>query len=218
MFVYTALGDSITRGVGATCPAHAYPRQLAGMLRSRRKRACSQVVARSGWTSTDLLRALGDIDPIRLRNSTATSIWIGADNLVLAGLSMLGGADKRVIPDTLARYQRDLSVILKWIRSVSPTPIVLCTQYNPFPKSAIAAEAIAALNSVTQQAAGQHRVALAPTHRWFEGRQPELIAGYRSGRLEDAQGGSLPVHPNDLGHRVIAQGLLPLMANPGNKS
>ncbi|MBB6672215.1 SGNH/GDSL hydrolase family protein [Cohnella nanjingensis] len=213
MIVYTAMGDSITHGLGATCPAQAYPQRIAGMLRSRHRHACSQVVANSGWTSTDLLHALLDLDPIQLRNSTATSVWVGGDNLVLAGLSMLSGADKRMIPDMLSRYQRDLTVMIKTIRRVSRTTIVLCTQYNPFPKSAIAAEAIAALNGVTMQAARHHHVILAPAHRWFEGRQPQLIAGYRSGRLEDAQGRSLPVHPNDLGHQVIAQGLMPFMMN-----
>ncbi|TVY04186.1 SGNH/GDSL hydrolase family protein [Cohnella terricola] len=209
MIVFTAMGDSITSGVGATCPAKAYPQRIAGMLHSQHKNAFLQVEAYPGWTSLDLLHALRNLDPIQLRHSTVTSIWVGGDDLVLAGVSMLKGADKRMIADILSRYKRDLLLMIKTIRSVSRTSIVLCTQYNPFPKSSIATEAIAALNGVTAQAAKQCHVSLAPTHRWIDGRQPELIDGYRTGRIEDALGGTFPVHPNNLGHKVLAHGLLP---------
>jgi len=208
MIAYTAMGDSITSGVGATCLAKAYPQRILGLLHSQHKSACLQVEAYPGWTSLDLLRALNQ-DPTRLRNSTVVSIWVGGDDLVLAGISMLKGADKRVIPDILSRFKHDMSKIIITVRKFSPTKIVLCTQYNPFPNSSIAIEAIAALNGITEQVAKSHHVFLAPTHRWFEGRQPQLISGYQTGRLEDAQGGTLPVHPNNLGHQLIAQRLIP---------
>jgi len=218
MIVYTALGDSITSGVGATCSAKAYPRRIAGMLHSQHKKAFLQVEAYPGWTSLDLLHALKNLDPMQLSNTTATSIWVGGDDLVFAGISMLKGADQRIIPDTLSRYKRDLILMIKMIRSVSRTSIVLCTQYNPFPESSIATEAIAALNGVTAQVAEQCHVSLAPTHRWINGKQPQLIAGYRTGRIEDALGGTLPVHPNNLGHKVLAQGLLPFINDHGAAS
>jgi lysophospholipase L1-like esterase len=104
-------------------------------------------------------------------------------------------------------------MIIKTIQRISHAPIVLCTQYNPFPSSSIATVAVAALNRMTEQMAKHYHVLLAPTHRWFEGRQPRLIVGYQTGRLEDVQGGTLPVHPNNLGHLVIAQGLIPYIGN-----
>lgn len=69
-------------------------------------------------------------------------------------------------------------------------------------------EAIATLNQITQQTASRLGVAVALTHQWFEGRQAELISGYRTGRIRDAlQSSNPPIHPNDRGHKVIAQGL-----------
>jgi lysophospholipase L1-like esterase len=214
MIVYTAMGDSITKGVGATFPAKAYPQRITGMLHAQRKNACLQVVAYPGWTSSDLLNALLNLDPMRLGNTTVTSIWVGGDNLIFAGLSVLNGANKRIMADILSCYKRDMITIIKTIQRISTTKIVLCTQYNPFPSSSIATVALAALNRTTEQVASHCHVILAPSHRWFEGQQSQLIAGYQSGRLEDVQGGTLPVHPNNLGHQVIAQGLLPYIGNP----
>jgi lysophospholipase L1-like esterase len=212
MNLYTALGDSITAGVGASSPIKAYPYIVAKLLCDRSIPMAVDTLAHSGWTSTDLRLALSD-NLLLLKRSAVTSIWIGGDNLVAAGLLTLQGAGLQKVSQLLSQYECDLSAILTLIRQISRSSIVLCTQYNPFPNTPAAVRAIEALNGITHRMSLRYRTRLAPTHQWFEGKQASLIAGYRNGRLEDVTAGTFPVHPNDMGHLTIARGLLTLLTN-----
>lgn len=213
MKTYTALGDSITAGVGASSPISAYPCVAARLLREKSCPTKVDAFAYPGWTSTDLRHALADYDYSPVRKSNVASIWIGGDNLIAAGLLILKGAGTQAIPKLLSQYEHDLIAIVKDARRFSHGSIVLCTQYNPFPNTPVAVQSIQALNGITQRVASRYRTKLASAHQWFAGNQAEFIAGYRNGRLEDAAAGSLPVHPNDKGHMRIARGLLPLIAS-----
>ncbi|KPV45698.1 SGNH/GDSL hydrolase family protein [Alicyclobacillus ferrooxydans] len=210
--LYTALGDSITAGVGATSPAHAYPSLIVSMLQTRSIRAIGEVLAHPGWTSASLEWAVLENSPVYLQQASAISIWVGADDLVDAGLAVLHGAPKQTIKRSIERYGRDIVTLVLAIRKVSRRPIILCTQYNPFPNTPIVTEAIGGLNTVTEGVAGRLKTQLAPTHVWFEGKQAELIAGYRTGRIQDVLTSPRPpVHPNNQGHLAIAQGLTPMI-------
>lgn len=210
MVVYTALGDSITAGDGATSPACAYPSLIVSSLRANSVRACGEVLAQPGWTSRSLDAAVFDNPAAYLTRSTAISVWIGGDNLAYAGLAILRGAPRSLIQKGILGYTHDVSLLIGGIRKVSRAKVILCTQYNPFPNSPLAGEAIAALNASTVAIAGKMGTLIAPTHAWFDGQQGSLIAGYKSGRMEDAlKSPHLPIHPNNTGHAVIAQGLLP---------
>jgi acyl-CoA thioesterase-1 len=126
---------------------------------------------------------------------------------------LLEGAPTRTLGVALERYAKSYAALLGTIRRISRARLIVCTQYNPFPNSPIAGQGIAALNAVTTRVAGAFHAQIAPVHDWFEGRQPEWIAGYNTGRLEDAlRSGFAPVHPNNSGHRAIAHGLLPFVA------
>lgn len=212
MVIYTALGDSITAGEGSSSPARAYPSLVISGLRGRSVAALGEVLAQPGWTSRALDNAVFDNPSSYLSQSTTVSIWIGGDNLAYAGLAMLRGAPRSLIQRTILYYGRDIAVLVAAIHKVSKAHVIVCTQYNPFPNSPLAGEAIAALNASTYTVADKLGVSVAPAHSWFEGRQAGLIAGYKTGRMEDAlRGPELPIHPNNAGHAVIAQGLLPMV-------
>lgn len=217
MYTYTALGDSITAGYSATSPCLAYPSRIIEMLRSRRSNAIGEILAEAGWTSADLRSAVFEAGIGPLVSANAISVWVGGDDLVDAALGMLhsGGlrSARTVIPATLKHYGVDLATMIAGIRKVSKARLVVCTQYNPFPNSPVAVEAINALNTVTAEVAQKTGCLVAPVHEWFAGRQAALIAGYRTGRIEDMLRGSTAVHPNNRGHNVIATNLLPLVAN-----
>ncbi|QSO52497.1 SGNH/GDSL hydrolase family protein [Alicyclobacillus curvatus] len=215
MYRYIALGDSITAGYSATGPARAYPSRVVTMLCEHRCIASGDILAEAGWTSADLNAAvLGDF-PGPLPAANAISVWVGGDDLVDAAFAMLArgsaASAKTIVPMTLKRYGRDLTAMITAIRRVSKAKLILCTQYNPFPNSPLAAEAVASLNSVTATVASQTGCVLAPVHAWFSGQEARLIAGYRSGRIEDALRGNPAVHPNNRGHLVIAENLTPLV-------
>lgn len=206
MLTYIALGDSITYGESASSFSNAYPQQTTSILLARGTRVKSYIVAKSGWSSSNLANAVFR-DPGLYRQSDIVSIWIGGDDLLYAAADSF--YNKRVLDGhtAIARYYRNMGNIICRIKSVSNAKIICCTQYNPFPNSPLAHKWINTLNSTTRQLASVTHVQVAPVHSWFEGNQSGLISGYRTGRIEDSLLGHLPIHPNDSGHQVIARGL-----------
>jgi lysophospholipase L1-like esterase len=209
VYVYTALGDSITYGQNATSTEKTYTSRLISMLRARGVHASSSVVARPGWTSADLAGAV-NVGSDRLRYATTISVWIGGVDLILSGIQILqgsGNAMERVI----VQYERNLSAILRRIRAITPCGVVCCTQYNPYPNSAIAVKGISLLNQAIIAAAAKQRCGIARSDLWFAGNERRLIDGYRNGFIEEVYHGFTAVHPNDNGHGVIASGLFPFL-------
>lgn len=212
MFVYVALGDSITAGEDAFPVGNAYPHLVVTELCKGGQNATGEILAQPGWTSKALLTAVSQTTYAPLSRATAVTIWVGGDDLALAALSMYRGAPKETVSRAILNYTSDVHALVKLVRQVSHAKIILCTQYNPFPNSPLAAEGISTLNAATFATAEQLRTACAPVHSWFEGREAELIFGYRSGTIQDVlRAPKLPIHPNNAGHRVIAEGLFPLL-------
>lgn len=211
--LYVALGDSITAGESASSWARAYPSLVTSILtHSRHGMTRGEVLAEPGWTSRDLELEVYNQPLLYLRNANVVSIWVGGDDLIHAGMALLQGAPKTIVDRTVIRYGKDIATLVAGIRKISRARIILCTQYNPFPNTPIAGQGISALNAATNEVAGRMNVAVAPVDAWFEGRQAALIYGYRTGRIQDALRGPVPpVHPNNRGHRVIAENLAGMM-------
>ncbi|WP_029423146.1 SGNH/GDSL hydrolase family protein [Alicyclobacillus macrosporangiidus] len=215
---YTALGDSITAGSGASAPWRAYPAQILrrSAARSVPGGACLHVLAHPWWTTEALDMAVRENDIGPLTQATAVSVWIGGDNLSQAGLRLLEGPRgdvAAVVTAAIRSHQAHLNRLLRFLGSITRARLVVCTQYNPFPNSPLAVQAMAALNDATRDVARRLGVSVAPADTWFAGREAELIHGYRTGRLEDVlRSPDVPVHPNDRGHSVIAAGLWPFLS------
>jgi lysophospholipase L1-like esterase len=209
MFVYAALGDSITYGQDASSVCRTYPSRIISLLKSHGVRARRIVFARSGWTSADLAEHLYE-EPGFLHDTNAVSLWIGGDDLIRYGLSLLQHSGDRM-EDTILQYRKRLDLIIGFIRGNGPRHIVCCTQYNPFPSSRIAVKAIRILNQAIMESASSKQCLVARVDRWFAGKESRLIWGYRSGDITDISGGFPPIHPNDNGHEIIASELFPLI-------
>ncbi|MCY9692282.1 SGNH/GDSL hydrolase family protein [Paenibacillus alginolyticus] len=207
--IYTALGDSITFGEDASSLRKAYTQLTVSTLNSRSRRVTGYVLARPGWSSYDLLDAVIWEGASMIRQSAVVSIWIGGVDLANAALFSLRSQQPLNAKQIATSYKRNLSAILSQIKNCSHARIICCTQYNPFPNSPLAIESIDRLNHLTNELAQSYDATIAPAHSWFEGKQADLIYGYQKGKIEDALSGSLPIHPNDRGHQVIAMGLAP---------
>jgi len=205
--IYTALGDSITYGQEASSREKAFTRLALNALQSYDRSVKGYVLARPGWSSTDLLDAVRSRGTPMIRHAAVVSVWIGGVDLANAALQSLRNAQPIQDQQLEASYKRNVSAILAQIQKESNARIVCCTQYNPFPGSPLAAQWISRLNQMTQQIARSYGATLAPAHLWFEGQQAALLSGYRNGKIEDALSVSPPIHPNDRGHRVIAKAL-----------
>ncbi|WAH35835.1 SGNH/GDSL hydrolase family protein [Alicyclobacillus dauci] len=213
---FVTLGDSITYGEGASRPWRSYPNVLAALFNRsmHRARSYGDILAQPGWTSADLRSAVVNSGNAVLSTSSAIVIWVGGDDLAAGALAVTRGAGQpaQLIAACIRRYALNLGQLLLYVRRVSRAPVYVCTQYNPFPNSALAEQGISALNSATAQVARRAGVRCVDSAAWFAGRQRELIAGYRTGTLRDALRSPLPIHPSDAGHRVIAQGLYGVIA------
>lgn len=207
--IYTALGDSITFGENASCLAKAYPHLTVSILNSSSCKVRGLVLARPGWSSYDLLDAVIWRGDSIISRSAVVSVWIGGVDLANAALFSFKTKQPLAAKHFAVNYRRNLSGILTRIRKGSRARIICCTQYNPFPNSPLAVEWVDGLNRTVNELARSYDAAVAPAHAWFEGKQADLIYGYRNGKIEDALSGFLPIHPNDRGHRVIAAKLAP---------
>jgi acyl-CoA thioesterase-1 len=219
MVQYIALGDSITFGENATRPKYTYPHRFVALLNSHRgtgaanSRVLGHTIAHPGWTSGMLRRAVWTAASSELASAQLITIWVGGDDLGDAAIAVSKGAPAVTIQRSIQTYGTQLYALVRSIRSVSRARIILCTQYNPFPNTPLAQTAVSALNQMTAGVAYKTGNLLAPTHVWFEGRQSQLISGYQTGRIQDAlRSPTLPIHPNDKGHFVIAQGLYQMAA------
>ncbi|TJY44064.1 SGNH/GDSL hydrolase family protein [Cohnella pontilimi] len=206
---YTALGDSITFGQNASSRSKAYPSRVTSMLTAHGIQTRLTVIAEPSWTSADL-EAVIAANPSAVACSDWVTIWIGGNDLIPYGLSMIGGQEVP-IQKIMNRFQSRLDRIIRTVRAVGAKHILLSTQYNPFPNSNIAVNAIGVLNRLIASSAGKYRCQIARTDQWFAGNEPLLISGYRDGRIEDVARGYAPVHPNDEGHEVIAKGLFSMI-------
>jgi len=211
--IYTALGDSITYGESASSIDKAYPQLALASPSTSCRRTAGHVLARPGWSSSQLLRAVIWRGTPLIRSSTVVSLWIGGVDLAYAALYSVRSGIPLPFQPSAAKFRRNYSSILNQIRRNSCARIFCFTQYNPFPNSPLACEKIDRLNEMIREQAHSFNATVVPAHHWFEGRQAELIYGYQTGRIEDALGGFKPIHPNDQGHRVIAKGLVPYLAS-----
>ncbi|KIL34413.1 hypothetical protein SD71_20580 [Cohnella kolymensis] len=188
MLNYLALGDSITYGQNASSSSRAYPSRVTAMLRLKGIQAKLRVLAQPSWTSSDLAEEIYT-DPSLLSSANVITVWIGGNDLIQGMMN---------------RFKRRLDMILGMARIMGVKHIVCCTQYNPFPNSAIAVNTIGSMNQVIIASATTNRCLVAQVDRWVSGNEHRLIDGYKGGHAEDALRGFAPVHPNDQGHELIA--------------
>jgi lysophospholipase L1-like esterase len=209
MINYIALGDSITFGQKASSSSKAYPSRVTSMLKSKGIQAKRIVLAQPNWTSADLAEEIY-MDPSFLSCAKVVTVWIGGNDLIHYGLSSLQepGAP---IQEMMKNFKKRLDMILGLVRLMKVKHIICCTQYNPFPNSVIAVDAIRILNELIIASTTTNSCLVARVDRWFSGNEPSLISGYRGGHAEDALRGLADVHPNDQGHEVIATGLFSAM-------
>lgn len=205
MISYIALGDSITFGQQASSSCKAYPSRVTSMLKLKGIQAKRFVIAQPSWTSADLAEEIY-ADPSRLSCAKVVTVWIGGNDLIHFALSSLREPATPIL-EMMNRFKRRLDIILGLVRIMGVKHIICCTQYNPFPNSVIAVDAIRTMNQLITASAKTNCCLVARVDRWFSGNEHSLIYGYRGGHAEDALRGFAAVHPNDQGHEVIAKGL-----------
>lgn len=220
-----ALGDSIPFGYGlpgaeaspgarTLADLHpapgAYPFLVAGDNGAR-----VTDLAVPGWTSSNLLNALGTSSfQQALRTANVVTIEIGSNDLLNAVPDLAQAAAGGTVQINPARIQagiRQLSAnlprILDAVRKQTSAPVILFNLYDPFPATTPlhgeAEAAIRAANDAIAATAAQAAVPVVDAYRVMDGRQQDLI------RIQ-----ARDIHPNAAGQRALAQALEAVLMRP----
>ncbi|MET3682832.1 lysophospholipase L1-like esterase [Alkalibacillus flavidus] len=203
---YRALGDSLTLGLGPLLHrgfVYDYSNHLVQTLRQPVR---TEVVARKGMTSGDLITALND-DYLRMRvaQSHVITITVGGNDLLQAHqqfLNTLNPVSFERAEQLFYEHITDLLFEIYLLKSLHPTPyfIRLIGLYNPFPQLPYSAFWINRFNAILQSMTSSVV------------RYVDLMSPFTQyGRRALAWGG---IHPNRRGYRLITQALIESGYNP----
>ncbi|WP_018131633.1 SGNH/GDSL hydrolase family protein [Effusibacillus pohliae] len=206
--VYLALGDSITFGHEATERDRTFVSQISSTVRRLSLAERTLVVARNGWTASDLLQAVRFwIPPAVWETTNVLTLLVGGNDLRRRYYSIcLGSQREAVIRRSLNEFSMYMDHLCRSIKSQRIPYVLVPTVYNPVPNSPIAVEAVEQLNRVIHKCAAKYHFTLVDIYAAFKGKEHLYINRYRNGRLEDLMlPFRRPIHPNDEGHRKIAE-------------
>ena len=197
---FVVLGDSISAGEGATDPANAYARLIAG-----EKGFDLANFAVGGHTSTDLLNILAEnADAVQaIKDADIINLSIGGNDLLTANvitlvLRLLFLGDVTAADEYIASFAENFAVIVPKIRALNPDALfIVQTLYNSMEGVPLVADAyetaIVKLNAVYTDYLAEYPGAyvLADVYAAFKGREG-LVFRDR-------------IHPSDAGHEKIAE-------------
>lgn len=204
--LYAALGDSITFGYSSSRDANSYVNRLKRTLSNQQQVNVYQT-AKPGWTSKQLLRAVKKVPPSIWEEAKVITILVGGNDALRAAPWLMNGNRTRLlqVSDNLQKNLSEIISIVKRRQNI----VLLGTLYNPFPNSLMADECTDVLNRAIRKTSRRQGVWLVELQESFAGREPKLIDSYKRGILKDFRLiRANPVHPNDAGHRAIAQAFL----------
>jgi len=202
--IYVSIGDSVAAGSGASdAKATSFPALLAA-----REEVSLRDVAVAGGTTQDVIDDQLGKALVSIQTGRVAFVTISAGGNDLATLIPNAACVEEPLPascpldETLARVETNLDQILSYIRDANRrVPIVLLAYPNFFsgtghaweaPAGRVLPELAAVIRSVAARYDG---VAVADAAPAFEG---------RGGELTHVLDQAFDPHPNDAGHRVIA--------------
>ncbi len=203
--LYAALGDSITFGYSASQDERSFVARVRRAL-ARKGNVSLYTCAKPGWTSKQLLRAVRRTPECIWDEARVVTILIGGNDLLWAAPWLVESNPGHVMK-VAGRLYDNLTEVVECVSRPTST-VILCTIYNPFPNSLLAAEYTNALNRSIRRVAKRHHLRIVDLDAVFQGREEALIDGYQRGQIRDIKLRGNPVHPNDTGHQRIAQALL----------
>ncbi|SDM68854.1 Lysophospholipase L1 [Fictibacillus solisalsi] len=196
---YTALGDSISVGIGSSDEwgsfAHRYHLLTEHALL---KMYDLHNYSKNGYTTQDVLASIEEPKVRKaLQRSEIITITAGGNDLIKAGKKYLLNKQEAELHMTLKECQKNMSRILKQIiqlkeKGRSSYIIRLTNIYNPYHRWDTAYKWVRLLNRHIENFQTLPNVKVADIYSLFVGREKELLSW-------DS------IHPNSVGHRVIAQ-------------
>jgi acyl-CoA thioesterase-1 len=206
-FSYLALGDSITVGAGAPA-GKGYVDRIACRLAKQVPLKRADRICRGGWRCANLSRALSSLPSADglIQNASLITLYIGGNNLLFAWFKYLLLGRENILDEAIDNFADCFDRLLNRLVRFSSARLVTFNLYNPFPKEPLARHYIPWLNETIALLSASYRIPVIDVHSAFDGLEHALVAGYRTGRFQDAllRFHQLPIHPNAEGHRQIA--------------
>lgn len=203
-WLLTAIGDSLTVGVGAPILGKGYVKRYAGFTEDLfDKKILINNYAVTGTTSEEILHSLKDKAVIRsIRKSKIILITAGGNDLIQAALKFFLTYEEDPLFHALENCKKNLKKIIKVIYKIKRKSrksylIRICTLYNPYYKVKKAVKWVNLFNKHIKSLERLPYVKVADIYDWFKGREKELVS-FDS------------VHPNQKGYQVIAVALFEL--------
>ncbi len=203
--IYLALGDSITHGYDASDEEHRFVTVLTRRLNNV-ERTSMYLQAKPGWTAAQLLRSLDKVPECVVAEAAVITLMIGGNDLLKAMPWFLDDEEigRRKLRESFLPTVR---AIVERMKKNPDAVFMICTVYNPFPKSDLAQRAISELNGLLGEAAAEYSCVTVPVDEWYGGEEDTLVNRYKRGELQDFRLLRNPIHPNDKGHERIAKAI-----------
>ncbi|MCD7035816.1 GDSL-type esterase/lipase family protein [Metabacillus sp. GX 13764] len=201
-YQYTALGDSLTAGRGASFLAPGFTRRYARLSeKNLGQRIDLTVYAHSGYTTADVLKEL-NIPLIQksIKEAEMITITAGGNDLIQATRDFQQHNNEKIFMEALAQCQQNFKKIIERINELKKGEVFiirLCNLYNPFPDIPIADKWVRKFNQVIQSFRFGEHVKIADLYSAFKNRETEYLSADH-------------IHPNDKGYQVIAEKLAEL--------
>jgi lysophospholipase L1-like esterase len=197
-WVLTAIGDSLTVGVGAPILGRGYVSRYADFLESLfNKQIHINNFAVTGTTSEEIYYSLREKEVRKsIRKSKIILITAGGNDLIQAGVRYLLTMEEDPLYEALKKCKKNLTRIYKYIlkikkRTKESFMIRICTLYNPYKKFQPAIKWVNLFNKHIKSFEEFPCVKVADLYSAFQGREKELVSFDT-------------VHPNKKGYQVIA--------------
>lgn len=197
--LYVAIGNSLTAGVGAGYFPGFVQRYQQMAAQHLNKRVMSQVYARPGATTSDLLQMVRHPNVARaIQQASIITINAGGNDLIQASPIYFRTKERRVLEDALKNCQENVTSIIDEIRelkrdSQSAYMIRILDLYNPFPEEKLAEKWVKGLNRHLKKMKNGH-LAITNLYTAFKGKEEHLLAADK-------------IHPNAKGYQLISEQL-----------
>ncbi|MBD1373206.1 SGNH/GDSL hydrolase family protein [Hazenella sp. IB182357] len=207
---YTALGDSITAGVGAA-PGKSFPQLLSSHMSTYLNTTVNLFrVSRKGWQTPNLYFALRHLPNKRkiFSQSNLITLCIGGNDLALGFFKYrYFTKDPSTLDEILAEFLQSYTAIIRLVQHYTQTPLYLLNLYNPYPSDPIATHFVISYNQVIATTASHFSFPLVNLFTKFSHHEADYIHGYKDGHTHQMIPflRSNPIHPNPKGHYVIAK-------------
>ncbi|CAM4445491.1 SGNH/GDSL hydrolase family protein [Paenibacillus tarimensis] len=200
MYIYAAIGDSLTAGVGAPEGCGFAPRYRQAAQVHLRQPVQLAAVGVPGIDASSLARLLQS-DPelhMLLRQARIISLTIGGNDLIAAAKAYLIDEDPSHFERALKAFKPSYGSIIRQLTGVkngtgASRIVRIANLYNPFPGHPVAVRWVARFNTYIQECAkGHHNLAVADLHRLVSGNVNRVLAPDR-------------VHLNARGYQLMAE-------------